>query len=85
MLVFRSGIWRSVDISLSDPIFTESHRREAAAMIASSMEGGISLVAATAAAEKILYLRLYKGLVMRKEHCTPKNKKEEGCVKEESC
>ena len=85
MLVFRSGLWRSVEVSLSDPIFTDAHRREAAAMIASYMEAGVSLVAATAEAEKILYLRLYKGLVMRKEHCTPKNKKEEGCVKEESC
>ena len=84
MLVFRSGIWRSVDVPLSDPIFTEGHRREAASMIASSMEGGSSSVTAIAEAEKVLYLRLYKGLVVRKEHCAPKDKKEEGCVKEES-
>jgi hypothetical protein len=76
MLVFRSGVWRNVDVALSDPIFTEGHRREAAAMIATAMERGISLVAAIAEAEKTLYLRLYSGLVMRKEHSTPENKKE---------
>ena len=76
MLVFHSGAWSDIQVSLSDPIFTEGHRREAASMIASYMKKGISLVAATAEAEKTLYLRLYSGLVMRKEHGTPENKKE---------
>jgi hypothetical protein len=66
MLVFRSGTWTTTPVVLSDPIFTEGHRREIASIIASRMEKGDSLVAATAAAEQALYLRLYGGLVMRK-------------------
>jgi hypothetical protein len=76
MLVFRSGSWKTVQVNLSDPIFTEAHRREAAAMVGTRIIKGISLAAATAEAEKILYMRLYPELVMRKEHSTPENKKE---------
>lgn len=73
MLVFRSGGWRNVQVVLSDPLFTEGHRREAASMIAASMDKGASLVAATAAAENALYLRLYPDLAIREEHSTPEN------------
>jgi hypothetical protein len=73
MLVFRSGSWRNVQVVLSDPLFTEGHRREAASMIAASMDKGASLVAATAAAENALYLRLYPDLAIREEHSTPEN------------
>ena len=66
MLVFRAGAWTEIDVVLSDPIFTEGHRREIAAIIASRMEKGDSLTAATAAAEQAMYLRLYGGLVVRK-------------------
>ena len=60
MLVFRSGTWKTIPVVFSDPMFTEGHRREAAAIIASRVEKGGSLVAATAEAEKTLYLRLYQ-------------------------
>ena len=73
MLVFRSGAWRNVQVVLSDPLFTEGHRREAASMIAASMDKGASLVAATAAAENALYLRLYPDLAIREEHGRPEN------------
>jgi hypothetical protein len=73
MLVFRGGAWRNVQVVLSDPLFTEGHRREAASMIAAGMDKGASLVAATAAAEKALYLRLYPDLAIREEHGPPKN------------
>jgi hypothetical protein len=73
MLVFRNGIWKTVEVALSDPLFTEGHRREAAAMIASRMEKGESLVSARAEAEKILYSRLYPELVSREQHGAPKN------------
>ena len=63
MLVFRSGVWKTIPVIFSDPMFTEGHRREAAAIIASRVEKGGSLVSATAEAEKTLYLRLYGGLV----------------------
>ena len=66
MLVFRAGVWIIIDVVLSDPIFTDGHHREIAAIIASRMEKGDSLVAATAAAEQAIYLRLYGGLVVRK-------------------
>ena len=73
MLVFRSGSWTDIPVNLSDPLFTEGHRREAAALIGTRLAGGVSLAAATAEAEKILYMRLYPELVMRKEHGTPEN------------
>lgn len=74
MLVFRSGQWHDIDVNLSDPIFTEGHRREAAAMMASLIEKGVSLVSARAEAEKTLYSRMYS--ILRKEHCSPEDKKE---------
>jgi hypothetical protein len=73
MLVFRNGTWNTVDVAFSDPILTESHRREAAALIASRVEKGDSLVSATAEAEKMLYGRLYPGLVSREQHRSPKD------------
>ena len=73
MLVFRNGTWKTVEVELSDPILTEGHRLEAAALIASRMEKGDSLVSATAEAEKVLYNRLYPQLVSREQHRTPKN------------
>jgi len=76
MLVFRSASWHSIEVNLSDPLFTDAHRREAAAMIVTSVQRGISLAAARADAEKILYMRLYDSLVMRKEHGAPENQKE---------
>lgn len=76
MLVFRNSLWRSVPVILSDPIFTQGHKQEMAASIASQMDAGISLVSATAEAEKTLYMRLY-GLVLRKEHSRPENEEKE--------
>jgi hypothetical protein len=58
MLVFRNGRWLDVPVNVSDPIFTESHRREMATMIASRIES-CSYASATAEAEKLLYERLY--------------------------
>jgi hydroxymethylpyrimidine/phosphomethylpyrimidine kinase len=75
MLVFRSGSWRNVQVVLSDPLFTDGHRREAASIIAARMGKGASLVAATAAAEQVLYSSLYAELVTREEHGPPENSK----------
>jgi 2,3-bisphosphoglycerate-independent phosphoglycerate mutase len=52
-------VWRSVNVILSDPIFSEEHRLQAAAIAATAMEKGLSLQAATSEAERILYERLY--------------------------
>ena len=74
MLVFRNGSWRSVQVVLSDPLFTKSHKRRAASMIASRMDKGDSLHSATLEAEKTLYLRIYDDLhVSREEHSTPQD------------
>ena len=59
MFSFRNGVWRSVNVILSDPIFSEEHRLQAAAIAATAMEKGLSLQAATSEAERILYERLY--------------------------
>lgn len=58
MLVFRNGRWLDVPVNVSDPIFTEGHRREMASMIASRVESR-SYASALADAEKVLYERLY--------------------------
>ena len=62
MLVFRKGVWLSVEIVLSDPLFSEGNRMEAASIAATAMEKGLSVQAATAEAERILYGRLFPGL-----------------------
>jgi hypothetical protein len=59
MLVFRNGEWRDVPVNLSDPLFSEAHRRQAAAIIA-GMEK-LSVQAATKEAERILYEMLNLG------------------------
>lgn len=59
MLSFRGGAWSSVNVALSDPLFSEAHRREAAAIVATGMKKGLSVQAATAEAERILYERLF--------------------------
>ena len=71
MLVFHSGQWLDIPVKVSDPIFTDGHRREMATMIAA--KANISYEAAAAAAEKVLYMRLCRGLVPREEHGSPKN------------
>jgi len=59
MYSFRNGVWRSVNVILTDPIFSEEHRLQAAAIAATEMEKGLSLQAATSEAERILYEKLY--------------------------
>ena len=71
MLVFRDGKWLDVPINLSDPLFTEGHRREMATMIAARLES-TPYALALAEAEKTIYMRLF-GLVPRKEHSGPKD------------
>lgn len=73
MLVFRKGVWRTVEIVLTDPLFSEGHRMEAASIAATAMEKGLSVQAATAEAERILYGRLFPGLVPREQHGTPQH------------
>jgi 2,3-bisphosphoglycerate-independent phosphoglycerate mutase len=48
-----------VNVILTDPIFSEEHRLQAAAIAATAMEKGLSLQAATSEAERILYEKLY--------------------------
>lgn len=63
MHVFRRGKWidaAAVVEALSDPIFTEGHRRAAAAVAGTWLAKGHSVDAAVAAAEKALYEEIYK-------------------------
>ena len=73
MLVFRKGVWRAVEIVLTDPLFSEAHRMEAASIAVTAMEKGLSVQAATAEAERILYGRLFPGLVPREQHGSPQH------------
>ena len=83
MLTFRNGVWRSVNVVLTDPLFSEAHRLQAAAIVATGMKNGLSVQAATAEAERILYERIF--LVPREQHRAPKHKEEKGSVKKEAC
>ena len=60
MLVFRNGEWRDVPVNLTDPLFSEAHRSQAAVIIAVAMEK-VSVQAATSEAERILYKQLNLG------------------------
>jgi hypothetical protein len=73
MLFFRGGVWRTVEISLSDPLISQAHRMQLAASVATEMQQGKSVQQAMAKAEANLYGRLFPGLVPREEHGTPKN------------
>ena len=73
MLSFRSGTWALVNVALTDPLFSEGHLLQAAAIIATEMKKGLSVQAATAEAERILYERIYGTLVPREQHGSPKN------------
>jgi len=59
MLVFRNGEWRDVPVNLTDPLFSEAHRLQAAAIIATMDK--LSIQAATKEAERILYKQLSLG------------------------
>jgi len=63
MLSFRGGVWSTVNVALSDPLFSEVHRLQAAAIVATAVQKGLSVQAATAEAERILYERLFPKLV----------------------
>ena len=78
MLSFRGGMWRKVNVVLSDPVFSEEHRLQAGAIVATAMEKGLSVQAATAEAERILYRRLYGASVPGEQHCSPQNNEKEG-------
>jgi 2,3-bisphosphoglycerate-independent phosphoglycerate mutase len=52
----------STEIALTDPLFSEEHRLQAAAIVATAVKKGVSVQAAMAEAERILYERLYSGL-----------------------
>ena len=66
MLMFRGGVWSSVNIVLSDPLFSEGHLLQAAASVATGVKKGLSVQAATAEAERMLYKRLYGTSVPQK-------------------
>jgi hypothetical protein len=72
MLTFRSGVWRSLSIAFTDPLFSEEHRLQAAAIAATAVQNGLSVQAATSEAERRIYERLYN-LVSREQHGAPKN------------
>jgi hypothetical protein len=73
MLSFRNGTWSRVPCEVSDVLFSEEHKLQAAAIIATNLQKGLSQKASTAEAERILYQRLFPGLVFGKEHSTPKD------------
>jgi len=72
MLTFRNGVWRSLTIVFTDPLFSEEHRLQAAAIAATAVQNGLSVQAATNEAERKMYERLYN-LVSREQHGRPKN------------
>lgn len=87
MLVFRRGKWIDASAAveaLSDPIFTEGHRRAAAAVAGTWLAKGHSVDAAVAAAEKVLYEEIYKfnhvGTGSRGKSMTPHNTKKKSPV-----
>ena len=84
MLSFRGGVWRTVNVVLSDPIFSEEHRLQAAAIAATAQQKGLSVQASTAEAERVLYERLYGGLVPRKQHGSPQDQKKQGGVEKKA-
>jgi len=63
MLVFRRGVWKTVDVPFSDPMLTLGHKAAAAAMIAN----GTSIEKA----EQLLYEEVLG--ISREEHNTPQN------------
>ena len=63
MLVFRRGVWHTIDVPLSDPMLTPAHKAAAAAMIAN----GLSVEKA----EQFLYEQVLG--ISREEHNTPQN------------
>jgi hypothetical protein len=67
MLVFRKGTWLTIEVPTTDPLCSEAHRQELAASTAMYMEKGLSMQAASAEAERILYERLYPGLLISRE------------------
>ena len=82
MLSFRGGVWVTTPRVLPDPLFSEEHLLQAAAITATGIQNGLSVQAATAKAERILYERMF--LVPRKQHGPPKDKEEKGGVKKET-
>jgi len=82
MLSFRGGVWIKTSCVLPDPLFSEEHLLQAAAIAATGIQNGLSVQAATAKAEQILYERIY--LVPGKQHGSPKDKEEKARVKKEA-
>lgn len=73
MLSFRNGTWSTIPCGVSDVLFSEEHKLQAAAIIATKLQKGLTLQASTAEAERILYQRIFPGLVFRKEHSSPQD------------
>ena len=63
MLVFRRGVWKTIDVPFSDPMLTPGHKAAAAAMIANGLS--------TEKAEQLLYEQILG--ISREEHDTPQN------------
>jgi len=63
MLVFRRGVWKTIDVPLSDPMLTPGHMAAVAAMIANGLS--------TEKAEQFLYEQVLG--ISREEHDTPQN------------
>lgn len=70
MLIFRKGKWKEIVLPLVDPVFSEEHKKLAASIAASSAKTGDALMGVV---EEFLYMRLYPGLLPRKEHRGPKD------------
>ena len=74
MLVFRNGTWTDIPITFTDPAFSTATKRRFAAIVATQTAKGTSVEAATAAAEKAIYLEMYPDLrISREEHNSPKH------------
>lgn len=71
MLVFRKGRWITVEPFTLDPLFTETIQLRLAAAAATEIAKGLSVAAATAAAEATMYEDLLG--IPREQHDTPKN------------
>jgi hypothetical protein len=74
MLVFRKGTWTDIPITFTDPALSTAAKQRFAAAAATHIAKGASVEAATAAAEKTIYLEMYPELrISREEHDAPKH------------
>jgi len=71
MLVFRKGIWHTIELPFSDPMLTGGHKAAAAAVCVNERIKGTSFEVAVATAEKAMYGSILG--ISREQHDAPEN------------